>query len=677
MRRQSRGLIFLAAIFAISAVVVAFPTIDINLFGGSFERGDDENLLGLSLGLDLQGGTHLVYSAQTKDGEDPTIDDMDAVRSTIKSRINQFGLSEPTVQLLGTPPDRILIQMPGLTGASISAGFQGNSVTAEDLEAYFKSDLGHPEATVETVTDDDGIELLVVGIDGLRGDRIDTEGNVLEESEAEQIRTRLGEKFPAKVRVLYTAPIATPSSTATSTEFASAILPVEEATVALIQEEIAAIGRAGLLVEEISERNFSITIPNPIEDSLTEDAEVIEVIEGEVTTLRRAFLERFGSPLVFALTGQIDAYTVGGGVQEAKQLIGQTAQLEFRERNCGPLLDPQDGTEWPPDGLTEFEWAIERCTNPNYFSETSLPLTGANLVDAFAGTQPGIARPVVNIEFDGEGGDEFFEVTDRISRTNGLLAIYLDNKELVAPAAQAGISGGRAFIQGPDFTGERARTVAIQLKSGALPLELTLVQERNVDATLGEDTLRKSVIAGMVGLLLVLSYMIVYYKAPGVVAALALILYAVITLAVFKLAPVTLTLSGIAALILTIGTAVDANILIAERTKEELRAGRTLFAAITEGFARAWPSIRDSNMATLITSAVLFWFGDRLGTSVMQGFALTLGIGTLVSMFTAYFASRVISRTIGRLTGTSRMTFWVPVGGVGVDHREPSQQAGD
>ena len=672
MRRQLRGLIFLIIILSVSIVIVALPKIDIDVIGINFERGDDENLLGLSLGLDLQGGTHLVYTAQTKDGEDPSIDDMDAVRTTIESRINQFGLSEPTVQLLGTPPDRVLIQIPGLTGASISAGFQGNAVTAANLEAYFRSDLGHPEATVEVVTDDDGIELLVVSIDQLQGDRIDAEGTVLEVAESEQIRTKLGDQFPAQLRVLYTGPV--PTSTSTDLVTATSTAPVEEATVALIEAEVAGLGRTNFTVEELSERNFAITLPNPVEDGITEDG---VLIEGEVTALRKAFAARFGDPLIFALTGQINQYTVGGGVQEAKQLIGQTAQLDFRERTCGPLLDPQDGSEWPPDGLTEFEWASERCSNPSYFSESSLPLTGANLVNAFAGTQPGIARPVVNIEFDGEGGDEFFEVTDRISRTNGLLAIYLDGSELVAPAAQAGISGGRAFIQGPDFTGERARTVAIQLKSGALPLELTLVQERNVDATLGEDTLRKSVIAGLIGLALVLFYMIVYYKAPGLVAALALMLYAAITLAVFKIAPVTLTLSGIAALILTIGTAVDANILIAERTKEELRAGRTLFAAISEGFARAWPSIRDSNVATLITSVVLFWFGDRLGTSVMQGFALTLGIGTLVSMFTAFFASRVISRTLGSVTGPSRMKLWVPVGGVGADHDEPSQQAGD
>jgi preprotein translocase subunit SecD len=672
VRRQLRGLIFLIILLSVSIVIVALPKIDIDVIGIDFERGDDENLLGLSLGLDLQGGTHLVYTAQTKDGEDPSIDDMDAVRTTIESRINQFGLSEPTVQLLGTPPDRVLIQIPGLTGASISAGFQGNAVTAANLEAYFRSDLGHPEATVAVVTDDDGIELLVVSIDQLQGDRIDAEGTVLEVAESEQIRTKLGDQFPAQLRVLYTGPV--PTSTSTDLVTATSTAPVEEATVALIEAEVAGLGRTNFTVEELSERNFAITLPNPVEDGITEDG---VLIEGEVTALRKAFAARFGDPLIFALTGQINQYTVGGGVQEAKQLIGQTAQLDFRERTCGPLLDPQDGSEWPPDGLTEFEWASERCSNPSYFSESSLPLTGANLVNAFAGTQPGIARPVVNIEFDGEGGDEFFEVTDRISRTNGLLAIYLDGSELVAPAAQAGISGGRAFIQGPDFTGERARTVAIQLKSGALPLELTLVQERNVDATLGEDTLRKSVIAGLIGLALVLFYMIVYYKASGLVAALALMLYAAITLAVFKIAPVTLTLSGIAALILTIGTAVDANILIAERTKEELRAGRTLFAAISEGFARAWPSIRDSNVATLITSVVLFWFGDRLGTSVMQGFALTLGIGTLVSMFTAFFASRVISRTLGSVTGPSRMKLWVPVGGVGADHDEPSQQAGD
>jgi preprotein translocase subunit SecD len=670
LRREYRGLIVLAIILALAITIAAVPKIEIPLIGGSLERGDDDTLLGLSLGLDLQGGTHLVYAARTEDGSDPSVDDMDAVRSTIESRINQFGLSEPTVQLLGNPPDRILIQIPGLTGASISVGFQGNAVEAADLEAYFRTTLGHPEATVVVDRDDDGVEVLVVALDELQGERIDNDGNVLEESEADRIRTMLGERFPAQLRVLYSAPVPAATSTATSTPAAPA---KEDITLAGIEEVLALIGRSDAVVEETSARNFRIVLPNPVEDGITVEG---IVTEGDVTALRRAFNSRFGTPLVFGLSGHINAYTVGGGVQEAKRLIGQTAQLEFRERTCGPFLDPGDGSDFPPDGLTEIEWQQQRCSNAAYYSETIVPLTGANLVNAFAGTQPGVARPVVNIEFDGEGSDEFFDVTDRIARTRGLLAIYLDGVELVAPAASAGISGGRAFIQGPDFTAERARTVAIQLKSGALPVELTLIQERNVDATLGDDTLRKSVIAGIIGIILVLFYMIVYYKGPGVVAALALVLYASVTLAVFKMVPITLTLSGIAALILTIGTAVDANVLIAERTKEELRAGRTLLAAINEGFARAWPSIRDSNVATIITSIVLFWFGDRLGTSVMQGFALTLGLATIVSMFTAFFASRIISRTLAHLPGISRMTLWVPVGGVGADQHPPGGRAG-
>ena len=188
-----------------------------------------------------------------------------------------------------------------------------------------------------------------------------------------------------------------------------------------------------------------------------------------------------------------------------------------------------------------------------------------------------------------------------------------------------------------------------------------------MDATLGSDSLRKSVIAGIIGLGLVLVFMVMYYKIPGFVAALALILYAVVLLALFKLMPVTLTLSGVAALILSIGLAVDANILIAERTKEELRMGRGLLASITTGFDRAWPSIRDGNISTIITCIVLFWFGDRLGTSLIQGFALTLGIGVVVSMFTAFFASRVIMRSIAGTALGRRIDSFVPVGSIGVD----------
>ena len=183
--------------------------------------------------------------------------------------------------------------------------------------------------------------------------------------------------------------------------------------------------------------------------------------------------------------------------------------------------------------------------------------------------------------------------------------------------------------------------------------------------------LEKSLIAGGVGMILLLIFMIAYYKVPGVIASIALIAYTIMLLGIFKMIPVTLTLSGAAAVILSLGFAVDANVLIAERTKEELRSGRSLLAAITAGFERAWPSIRDGNMSTIIVAVVLFWFGDRFSTSVMQGFALTLAIGVLLSMFTAFFASRLLLRLIAQTRLGDRPDLFVPVR----DQRDASDSA--
>ena len=180
------------------------------------------------------------------------------------------------------------------------------------------------------------------------------------------------------------------------------------------------------------------------------------------------------------------------------------------------------------------------------------------------------------------------------------------------------ITSGTGYIQG-NFTIERAQDIALLLESGRLPVDIELIQERDIDAILGADSLNKSVIAGLVGLGLVLLFMTLYYRIPGAVAALALLIYAVLLLAIFKALPVTLTLSGVAAAILSVGMAVDANILIFERMKDELRMGRTLLSAINIGFDRAWPAIRDGNVSTLITCGILFWFSDQLGTTIVQG----------------------------------------------------------
>ena len=225
------------------------------------------------------------------------------------------------------------------------------------------------------------------------------------------------------------------------------------------------------------------------------------------------------------------------------------------------------------------------------------------------------------------------------SHVNQYLGIVLDKTVISVPVVKVPITDGAGQIEG-NFTYQSANALAVQLRYGSLPVPLKIAQSQTVGATLGTDSINKSLRAGIIGLLAVILFMALFYRVPGIVADVALMVYAGTTFALFKLIPVTLTLPGIAGFVLTIGVAVDANILIFERLKEELRAGRTLRQAIDLGWQRAWPSIRDSNISTIITSIILFWFGSAYGASLVQGFALTLFIGVAVSLFTAVVVSR-------------------------------------
>ena len=292
------------------------------------------------------------------------------------------------------------------------------------------------------------------------------------------------------------------------------------------------------------------------------------------------------------------------------------------------------------------------------FTDSSIGLTGDDLVDAYASTDQVTGLWVVNIQFNNRGAEIFSDMTEEINvQTNPdsdeVIAVILDDQQLIAPVARAHIRDGRSQISG-DFDRERARTLAVQLKSGSLPVPLTLIQESNVDALYGAESLQRSLMAGLVGLGLVLIFVIAYYRAAGIVAAVALICYSVVTLAIFKLVPITLTLPHIGGFILSIGLAVDANILIFERIKEEIRLGRGLASAMDVGFNRAWPAIRDGNVSTLITCVVLLWFGNRLGGGLINGFALTLLVGVLVSMFTAVLVSRNLLQALQAM-GLGRM----------------------
>ena len=382
VNKDVRRLALIVVFVSLAAWALAVQTYSIGIFSFNFTRGDDDGPLGLTLGLDLQGGVQLIYEAVE---EGVTASQMAGVQEKIERRTNSFGVTEPSIQLLGE--NRILIQLPGV----------------EDVE-------------------------------------------------------------------------------------------------------------------------------------------------------------------------------------EAKRLIGSTGKLEFKERIC-----------------------VDRaCTE---FSDQDLGLTGELLARSYAGTHPTTGNPIVNLEFNSEGARLFAETTSRIAGTNNRTAIFIDEDEIVAPVARQPILGGQAFIEGPDFTFERVRTIAIQLEEGRLDTPIAVISEQNVDATLGEESLKpEASSAGMIGFGLVVLFMVLYYRVPGVMASLALICYIILVMFIVKLVPVTLTLAGIAGFILSIGVAVDANILISERTKEELRTGRALLGAISTGFSRAWPAILNSNVATMITCAILFWF---------------------------------------------------------------------
>ena len=292
----------------------------------------------------------------------------------------------------------------------------------------------------------------------------------------------------------------------------------------------------------------------------------------------------------------------------------------------------QIGTTFSPDDVV---WEVAT----GVVDGREVPLTGALLSDAEVNFDQ-LGEPFISLDFNGDGGDIFEQVTGRLARGGNLpLAIFLDDELLTAPSVNEQIAGGEAQITGT-FSLDEADRIVAQLNAGALPVPLLVVQQNEVDATLGEDTVIKTVEAGLIALFIVMLFMILYYRLPGLMAAAALIVYTATVLMLFKLIPITLTLAGIAAFVLSIGIAVDANILIFERMKEELRLGRRLREAIDVGWTRAWPSIRDSNASTLITCVILYFFGDQFNAALVKGFAIALAIGVLVSMFTAIVVTR-------------------------------------
>jgi preprotein translocase subunit SecD len=380
---------------------------------------------------------------------------------------------------------------------------------------------------------------------------------------------------------------------------------------------------------------------------------VQRVVEGRINGLgvSEAVVQTSGQKqLLVQLPGVSDP-------QQAERVLGGTAQLEFRKQKIGTeallleqlqaqqLLEVQQKQLGKEDekGRSELLSKQKKVQQALAALYEPSPLTGSNLTDAFAQPSPGNSKGwAIAVRFDGKGGELFADLTKEIAGTKRSLGIFLDNRLLSYPCVSAqyaatGITGGSAEISG-QFTAQSANDLAVQLRGGALPVPVEIIENRTVGATLGKDSIRSSIVAGLIGLFLVLVFMAVYYRLPGVIADVALVVYALLTYAAFILLGVTLTLPGIAGFILSIGMAVDANVLIFERTREELRAGKTLYRSVESGFDRAFSSILDSNVTTLIACGALFW----LGSGLVKGFALTLAVGVMISMFTALTCSRTL-----------------------------------
>lgn len=323
---------------------------------------------------------------------------------------------------------------------------------------------------------------------------------------------------------------------------------------------------------------------------------------------------------------------------QAIDVIGQVAQLSFKKER--PIEVVED-VEIDPYAFPEYE-------------DTDLSgadLRRASIVFDQGGTSVNTNQPLIQLQFNAEGTRKFRELTEQ--NIGKRVAIFLDDQILIDPVVQTAITDGTAVITG-GFNAEQAKFLAAQLNGGALPVPVSVAEQKSIGATLGQESVNQSIYAGLIGLALVIGFMVFYYGRLGIFAGIALVIYALVSLAVYKLVPIVLTLPGLTGFLLSIGMAVDANILIFERIKEELRAGKPLRLAMENGFGRSWDSIRDANTATLVTAFILFnpfdWsFFPTSG--LVRGFALTLAIGIFISLFTGIFITRNLIRVFYRKPG--------------------------
>ncbi len=381
----------------------------------------------------------------------------------------------------------------------------------------------------------------------------------------------------------------------------------------------------------VYQADISVVSADQVDDSMAALRDVIErrvnlfgVSEPVVQIQHSSLVSGGGEQLIVDLPGVTD-------IKQAIDMIGQTPLLEFKIE--APAGTPQK-VKVGKDGQID----LGSISLDQQFVSTKL--TGRYLQKATLNFDTNTREPMVSLQFNEEGTKLFAEITKE--NVGKMVAIYLDGAPLSTPVVREEIPNGEAVISG-SFTPTEAKLLVGRLNSGALPVPISLLSTQTIGATLGDSAINAGIKATIIGFLLIALFLILWYRLPGLVATISLCIFISIILAIFKLLPVTLTAAGIAGFLISIGIAVDANVLIFERVKEEMRLGRNIADAVSNGFSRAWLSIRDSNISTFMTAVILFWFG----TSLIKGFALTLGMGVVVSMFSAIIITRIFLSVFG------------------------------
>lgn len=598
------------------------------------------------LGLDLQGGTHLVYEADVSEiSSDEQSSSVEGVRDVIERRVNTLGVAEPVIQVNQARGKwRVIVELAGIQDVNEAIKMIGetpllefkeqNNEPPRELTAEESAELeSYNEAAYKKAS-----ELLAKATGGE-----DFTALVKEYSEDELTKSFDGEiGYVGSANLDYTEifkqvnELAPESGQVIETLIEDSegynvikVLDVRDgepevkASHLLICYEGKKYCESGLTQEEarqkISDLKEQATTDN-FEDLIVENSTEpnVETTKGDLNWFSKGMMVEEFENTVFAMqVGEISdiietefGYHLIFKTDERKLPEYKLARILIMTKSETDILPPTD--QWINTGLS-----------------------GKQLKKSLVEFDPNTNEPQVGLEFNDEGKELFAEITER--NIGQPVAIFLDGQPISVPRVNDVIREGKAVISG-SFDLAEARLLSQRLNAGALPVPINLVSQQTVGASLGAKSLQQSLWAGLLGIFLLIIFMIVYYRLPGILAIIALVVYSSILLFIFKLVPITLTLSGIAGFVLSLGMAVDANVLIFERLKEELRIGKPLGSAIDEGFKRAWPSIRDGNVSTLITCFILAWFG----TSIIQGFAVTLGIGILISMFSAILVTRML-----------------------------------